>query len=84
MYEMNFRIEEDSTAQGLPYDFETTMHFPHNTLSISEQLSTIIPQSAHLPASYLGTSQTGTNLDFLHVNILYCGGKFLTMCTRPV
>ena len=77
MYERTFSIEEDSTAQGLPYDFESNMHFQHNVFSISEQIPTIIPLSARLPSRSLGVSKTGTYLDFLHVKILYCGGKYL-------
>ena len=84
MYEMNFRIQEDSTSQGLPYDLESIMHFKHNKLSVSEGISTILPQNVYLPSSILGISESGTNLDFLHVNILYCGGKYLTIFTQLI
>ena len=79
MYQMNFHIEEDSTSQGLPYDYESIMHFKHDTLSISEGISTILPQNDYLPSGIFGMSETGTKLDFLHINILYCGGKYSTM-----
>ena len=76
MYEMNFHVQESSTAQGLPYDFESVMHFRQNAFSRSLHKLTVLPSKEGLPSSRLGISHTGTNLDFLHVNILYCGGKF--------
>ena len=76
LYELNFRVEEKSTSQGLPYDFESIMHYQNNTFSTSLEKLTLLPKNANIPSSRLGISQNGTTLDFLHVNILYCGGKF--------
>ena len=77
MYEINFHVQENSTSQGLPYDFESIMHFRHNAFSNSRQKSTIFPQNLSFPSNRFGISNVGTSLDFLHVNILYCGGKVI-------
>ena len=73
---MSFHVQEKSTSQGLPYDFESVMHFRQNALSTRPKKNTIIPKSTEIPSSRLGTSINGTILDFLHVNLLYCGGEF--------
>ena len=75
MYETNFHVEENSTSQGLPYDFESVMHFRHNAFASSSGISTVLPKNTSLPYSRLGISTNGTSLDFLHINIAYCGGK---------
>ena len=73
--EVYFAVQDSSTAQRLPYDYESVMHFVHNELSISHKKSTIIPRNHVIPLGFLGMSKTGTGLDFLHINLLYCGGK---------
>ena len=70
----NFIIQDNSTTQSLPYDFESVMHFPYNLFSYKESAPTIVPKSQDIPLISLGKSNTGTDLDFLHVNLLYCGG----------
>ena len=79
MYEMNFEVQDKSTAQGLPYDFESVMHFRYNEMSVSCEKLTLLPQNSSLHSIRLGISVTGTKLDFLHINILYCGGKFFNL-----
>ena len=72
-FEEKFRIENRTTSQGLPYDFSSIMHFRHNAFS-RDNKSTVFPRSHTIPKTFLGMSATGTDLDFLHLNILYCGG----------
>ena len=69
-----FRTQNMSTSQGLPYDFSSIMHFRHNAFSRDSSKSTLIPHNATIPKITLGSSATATDLDFLHLNILYCGG----------
>ena len=72
-FEKKFRIENRTTSQGLPYDFSSIMHFRHNAFS-RDNKSTILARSHTISETCLGRSATGTDLDFLHLNILYCGG----------
>ena len=51
------------------------MHFRHNAFSREmSQKSTVFPCNQTIPRNKLGSSYTGTELDFLHINLLYCGG----------
>ena len=69
-----FNVEFSSTTQGLPYDFNSTMHFQHNAFALPDK-STLEPRTLTIPKTDLGCSATGTELDFLHINLLYCGGN---------
>ena len=70
----NFWIQFKSTSQGVPYDFSSIMHFRHNAFSLARSKSTVVPRNRIIPKTKLGSSATATDLDFLHVNLLYCGG----------
>ena len=78
-FEQKFRIENKTTSQGLPYDFSSIMHFHHDAFS-RDHKSTVVPRNRTIPKTFLGSSATGTDLDFLHLNILYCGGT----CTDAI
>ena len=85
-FENNFLIERRSTSQGLPYDFSSIMHFRHNAFSCdSDKKSTLVPHNLTISRILLGISEKGTDLDFLHLNLLYCGGiefrSYLCLCT---
>ena len=69
-----FALESNSTSQGLPYEYASTMHFRHNEFSRTKTKSTIIPTVAQVPKETLGSALEITYLDFLHINLLYCGG----------
>ena len=73
-FEKKFLIQSRSTSQGLPYDFRSIMHFRHNAFSRDRDESTLIPLNGTIPKAILGSSDTATDLDFLHLNLLYCGG----------
>ena len=73
-FEENFWIGNSTTSQGLPYDFSSIMHFRHNAFSCDNHKSTVVPHSPRIPKTFLGNSATATDLDFLHLNILYCRG----------
>ena len=68
-----FDVEYTSTTQELPYDFSSTMHFQHDAFAYPNQ-STLEPLSLRIAKKDLGSSVTGTEFDFLHINLLYCQG----------
>ena len=51
------------------------MHYRHNTFSRSQLKSTVVPRNRTIPKTKLGSTAKPTDLDFLHLNLLYCGGK---------
>ena len=71
-----FDLEFASTTQRLPYDLSSIMHFQHNAFGYPHQ-STLEPVNHTIPKKQLGISVTGTDLDFLHINLLYCEGNVL-------
>ena len=74
-FEGQFDVLNNITSQGIPYDFSSIMHFRHNAFSRAiRQKSTVLPRNQTIPISKLGISSTGTDLDFFHINLLYCEG----------
>ena len=71
----NFHMQSKSASQGLPYDFSSVMHIRHNAFSNNECKSTVVPHNCSILKTILGSSHTATKLDFLHLNLFYCGGK---------
>ena len=70
-----FALELNATSQGLPYDFESIMHFRHDAFSHNNYDSTLLAKIQNMSSETLGSSNMGTGLDFLHIRLLYCGGK---------
>ena len=64
------------------------MHYRHNDFlsggaSQKRDASTIVPHEHSIRKGILGSSDEATYLDFLHLNVLYCGGtndKLLYCC----
>ena len=80
----NFRVQTKSTSQGVSYDFRSIMHFRHNAFAHSCYRSTIVPRNHTIPITILGSSANATDFDFMHLNLLYCGGtgaKFMQCCS---
>ena len=74
-YEGYFDVPGKTTSQRLPYDFSSIMHLRHNAFSHDiGNMSTILPRNQTIRRSLLGSSNAGTDLDFLHLNLVYCGG----------
>ena len=73
--EKYFEMEQQAISQGLPYDYESVMHFRHNEFSLDNQSSTLVPKKERISLESLGRSLAGTDLDYLHLNLLYCDGK---------
>ena len=68
------------SMQGIPYDYKSVMHIATNVFSRRKTLKVIKPfQCAHL-----GFSKNPTPLDILHLNLLYCNGKYavLWLCIK--
>lgn len=69
----DFQPNHFSTPQNLPYDYESIMHFHPYTYSTNHK-PTLQPLSDSIPESCLGMSDTPTQLDYLHINLLYGQG----------
>ena len=72
--ERMFVLQPDAISQGQPYEFESVMHFRHDAFSYNNDNSTIVPINRQVHLDRLGQSEMGTDLDFLHINLFYCGG----------
>ena len=70
----NFELLTHAGTQGIPYDYASIMHYSASELSKNGQF-TIVPILDTVPPDTLGSSITPTPFDYLHVNLLYCGGK---------
>ena len=81
-YAKNFDILGGTTFQGVPYDFRSIMHIRHNAFSNEIHCtSTVVPCNLTIPSSELGNSYIGTDFDFLHINLLYCQGMGVEICS---
>lgn len=67
----------DSTTQGLPYEYSSIMHYDSKMFSENGE-ATILPK---VPNATMGTSRRPTQLDYLHINLLYCDGKEILLNT---
>lgn len=66
----------NSTTQNLPYDYKSVMHFKCDDLDSRRGLNTLarISTNRKRPETLIRVSDTPTQLDYLHINLLYCGG----------
>ena len=72
----NFEINQLASTQGLPYDYKSIMHYPCTAYVRKDRGSfSIIPVNSSIPPRLLGSSIEPTEYDFLHINLVYCGGK---------
>lgn len=70
-----FRIQSiNSSTQGLPYQYQSLMHFSLDEYSKYYYKFTITP----IPIPFSTGSLYPTNLDYLHIKLLYCEG--ISMC----
>ena len=69
-----FDLNYMSTTQNLPYDYKSIMHFSAYKYSRNGK-PTLQPLDKSIPESDLGISDTPTELDYLHINLLYGEGK---------
>lgn len=82
-YEHNFDVEQNQTSQGLSYDYMSVMHFCCSMFARCRRHPTLIPKrSFQLPCFCMGEAKLPSDLDYLHVNLLYCGGKKTNMLSN--
>lgn len=73
----------NSTSQGLPYDFESIMHFHDTAFTRKYFQSTIVPLNPiKIQPHTLGSSEHPTAFDYLHINLLYCKGTIMIINTK--
>ena len=75
-----FTILDDFVTQSLPYDYQSVMHYTINAYSKNDQ-PTIISRKSCVPNETLGSAEDPTDLDFLHLKLLYCQGM---NCSFPL
>ena len=83
--EHNFEINPLTSTQGLPYDYKSIMHYRCTAFRRKDFNGfSIIPVNSSIPPDLLGSAIEPTEYDFLHINLMYCGGKsykfFSNMC----
>ena len=61
-------------SQRLPYNYGSITHISFSEYSVSN-LPTILPNAYNTSLQLLGSSTEPNYLDYLDINILYCGGK---------
>ena len=84
-FEENFDVEVGATSQGVPYDYSSIMHLRHHAFSRELRYkSTMLPCNETIDKSELGSSHTPTELDYLHINLLYCGGMAALITHVPL
>ena len=76
-FESNFERENTghSTTQGIPYDYDSIMHYEAFAFSRDISQPTIEPVNRSISLNRLGQRRGFSELDLHHVNVLYCGGK---------
>ena len=67
-----FGIKKDSTAQGLPYDFDSCMQFSYDAYS-KNKLSTILPKDLSLYWGAPSRANWPSEQDYVDINLTYCG-----------
>lgn len=60
------------------------MHFSQDASAKNKQRNTIHPVQPDTPGSVLGSAELPTDLDFLHIMILYCQGKHIVLATVSI
>eukprot|EP00731_Ephydatia_muelleri_P024654 Em0016g925a len=65
-----------TTVQGLPYDFDSIMHYEATAFSLNAQ-HTIQPLNLSVSLDRLGQRERLSLLDLQHLAILYCGGMLV-------
>lgn len=75
-YERNFEKTTSffSTTQGVPYDYDSVMHYSSHAFSTNDQ-ATITPRDESVKLSRLGQREGFSHNDVLHVKALYCPGE---------
>ena len=65
-----------SSTQGIPYDYLSIMHFDQKQFSANNR-PTFMPKNSKIPFDSPWLWDTPSYYDYLHINLLYCGGEQL-------
>lgn len=69
---VQFQIHTDADMLGLPYDYESVMHYPFNAFAKNPNLPTIIPTTKN---ARIGQTKNLSPIDILRIQLAYkCNG----------
>ena len=80
-----FSIAPNADTLGLPYDFDSVMHFSVQAFSRRGRFlsdATIRPKDSNIRTFRLGQRYGFTALDLAHINIRYCSGMYNYTCKQ--
>ena len=80
-YHNNFNLYSQSQAdvQGIPYDFDSLMHYGPYSFAINRNVPVIEPRDSSISLSRLGQRDKLSPYDIMQVNIRYCPGMHVTL-----
>lgn len=61
------------TTQGVPYDYHSIMH--NSCLFASKNGSPTLLPLVSMDTNEVGVAKLPSEYDYLHINLLYCGGE---------
>ena len=82
-YKHNFHTRPYSDTQGVPYDFDSLMHYRATAFAKPGKL-TIIPKDPNIDLASLGQHSHLSTWDMLQINIRYCPGCSLDIYSYSV
>lgn len=80
-YNFNKLTEDEVNSLGLPYDYDSIMHYAKNTFSRGTYLDTILPMEVHgKKRPEIGQRLRLSEGDIAQTNLLYkCYSKFVSL-----
>ena len=80
----NFNRQSGSVAdvQGIPYDFDSLMHYGAYGFAINRNIPVIRPRSSSISINRFGQRNRLSPYDIMQVNIKYCPGMAATVMFR--
>jgi len=91
-HNFNLYSQSEADVQGIPYDFDSIMHYGPYGFAINRNVPVIEPRDSSISLNRLGQRDKLSPYDIMQVNIRYCPGMHVTvafmhiymMCTCPV
>lgn len=74
--EFRLATPEYTTVQGLPYDYDSIMHYETTAFSFTGQ-PTIQPLNVSVSSDRLGQRENFSPIDLQHLAIMYCNGMLV-------
>jgi len=75
----NFERQAQGKVQGIPYDFDSLMHYGAYDFAINRNIPVIKPRDSSISISRLGQRDKLSPYDIMQVNIRYCPGMDVTV-----